>query len=246
MTNRNFLSNYTAMFIFMMSIIVFLSSCKSTKNIPNNQAQKQESISSKALVFQIKSLRAVDLEEDLTFADEITLTYSLTAVDENNKVVQVANGSWGVESMKKGQVALEEKFKAIELQIPTKGKVLASVILTEIEDYKKAQNTVKKINEFGGLGKIPTLFISLGEYETPLAIVFASLQAAGIGLKAVEHFDQDDLLGQNTFDLSVKALSENQKVFPINLTFEGEHFKNKFRYELTYELKVSEKKTNDK
>lgn len=238
MTNRNFLSNYTAMFIFMMSIIVFLSSCKSTKNIPNNQGQKQESISSKALVFQIKSLKAIDLEEDLTFADEITLTYSLTAVDENNKVVQVANGSWGVESMKKGQIALEEKFKAIELQIPTKGKVLASVILTEIDDYKKAQNTVKKINEFGGLGKIPTLFISLGEYETPLAIVFASLQAAGIGLKAVEHFDQDDLLGQNTFDLNVKDLSKVPKVYPINLNFEGEHLKNKFHYELIYELKV--------
>jgi len=181
----------------------------------------------------------------LTLADEVTLTYSLTAVDENNKVVQVANGSWGVESMKKSQIASEEKFKTIELQIPTKGKVLASVILTEIEDYKKAQNTVKKINEFGNLGKIPTLFIALGEYETPLAIVFASLQAAGIGLKAVEHFDQDDLLGQNTFDLSVKALSEKQKVFPVNLTFEGEHFKNKFHYELTYELKVREKKSND-
>lgn len=231
--------------VVLMSANVLFSSCKSTKNLSSNQAQKQHLSTSKSLVFQVKSLKAIDLEEDLTLADEVTLTYSLTAVDENNKVVQVANGSWGVESMKKGQIASEEKFKTIELQIPTKGKVLASVILTEIEDYKKAQNTVKKINEFGNLGKIPTLFIALGEYETPLAIVFASLQAAGIGLKAVEHFDQDDLLGQNTFDLSVKALSEKQKVFPVNLTFEGEHFKNKFHYELTYELKVREKKSND-
>lgn len=245
MVNRIFPSNYTAIIIFMMGVTVLFSSCKSTKSIISNQAQKQNIISSKALMFQVKSLKAVDLEEDLTFADEVTLTYSLTAVDENNKVVQVANGSWGVENMKKGQIALEEKFKAIELQIPMKGKVLASVILTEIDDYKKAQNTVKKINELGGLGKIPTLFIALGEYETPLAIVFASLQAAGVGLKAVEHFDQDDLLGQNTFDLSVKSLSENQKSFPVNLTFEGEHLRNKFRYELTYELKVREKKSND-
>ncbi|MEA5458950.1 hypothetical protein VB796_07870 [Arcicella sp. LKC2W] len=245
MVNKKNQRNYIATIIFLMSVAVLFSSCKSTKNTISNQVQKQDIISSKALAFQVKSLKAVDLEEDLTFADEITLTYSLTAVDENNKVVQVANGSWGVESMKKGQIALEERFKAIELQIPIKGKVLASVILTEIEDYKKAQSTVKKINEFGGLGKIPTLFIALGEYETPLAIVFASLQAAGIGLKAVEHFDQDDLLGQNTFDLSVKALSEKQKIYPVNLTFEGEHLKNKFRYELTYELKVREKKTND-
>jgi hypothetical protein len=245
MPNRKNLNLYAMTLVVLMSANVLFSSCKSTKNLSSNQAQKQDLSTSKSLVFQVKSLKAIDLEEDLTLADEVTLTYSLTAVDENNKVVQVANGSWGVESMKKGQIASEEKFKTIELQIPTKGKVLASVILTEIEDYKKAQNTVKKINEFGNLGKIPTLFIALGEYETPLAIVFASLQAAGIGLKAVEHFDQDDLLGQNTFDLSVKALSEKQKVFPVNLTFEGEHFKNKFHYELTYELKVREKKSND-
>jgi hypothetical protein len=245
MIKRSFLSSQFIVLIFIVSITIFFSSCKSTKSISSNQAQKQDLSTAKSLVFQVKSLKAIDLEEDLTFADEVTLTYSLTAVDENNKVVQVANGSWGVESMKKGQIALEDRFKTIELQIPAKGKVLTSVILTEIEDYKKAQNTVKKINEFGNLGKIPTLFIALGEYETPLAIVFASLQAAGIGLKAVEHFDQDDLLGQNTFDLSVKALSEKQKVFPVNLTFEGEHFKNKFHYELTYELKVREKKSND-
>ncbi|PWK28636.1 hypothetical protein LV89_00840 [Arcicella aurantiaca] len=245
MIKKSFLSSPFVVLIFIVSITMFFSSCKSTKNISSNQAQKQDLSTAKSLVFQVKSLKAIDLEEDLTFADEVTLTYSLTAVDENNKVVQVANGSWGVESMKKGQIALEERFKTIELQIPAKGKVLTSVILTEIEDYKKAQNTVKKINEFGNLGKIPTLFIALGEYETPLAIVFASLQAAGIGLKAVEHFDQDDLLGQNTFDLSVKALSEKQKVFPVKLTFEGEHFKNKFHYELTYELKVREKKSND-
>jgi hypothetical protein len=225
----------------IFTIILFFSSCKSTKSLTSNQAQKQEVYQNKSIVFQIKSLKAINLEEDLTLADEIMLTYSLTAVDESNKVVQVANGSWGVESMKKGQIALSERFKSIELLLPFKGKILSSVILTEIEDYKKAQNTVKKINEFGGLGKIPAMFISLGEYETPLAIVFASLQAAGIGLKAIEHFDQDDLLGQNTFDLPVATLSSTQKLYPVNLTFEGEHFKNKFHYELVYELKITEK-----
>jgi hypothetical protein len=210
------------------------TSCKSTKSITENKVKKP----SQSAIFQVKSLKAINLEEELTFADEVVLTYSLTAVDENNKVVQVANGSWGVESMKKGQEILGDKFKTIELQIPLKGKVLSSVILTEIDDYQKAQTLVKKINEVGGLGKIPAMFIALGEYETPLAVVFASLQAAGIGLKAAEKFDKDDLLGQSTFDLNVSTLSEKQKMYPINLIFEGEHIKNKFKYELIYELKI--------
>lgn len=227
-------------FIYLIFLILGFTSCKSTKSIIESKAKKPDQFA----VFQVKSLKAINLEEELTFADEVVLTYSLTAVDENNKVVQVANGSWGVESMKQGQVVLGDKFKNIELQIPLKGKVLCSVILTEIDDYQKAQNMVKKINEFGGLGKIPTMFISLGEFETPLAIVFASLQAAGIGLRAAEKFDQDDLLGQSTFDLNVLSLSNSQKMYPINLVFEGEHLKNKFKYELNYELKIIDKSPN--
>lgn len=226
--------------IQIFTIILLLTSCKSTKSITQNKAKKTDQFA----VFQVKSLKAINIEEELTLADEVVLTYSLTAVDENNKVVQVANGSWGVESMKKGQIAFGDKFRAVELQIPLKGKILSSVVLTEIDDYKKAQSMVKKINEFGGLGKIPTLFISLGEFETPLAVVFASLQAAGIGLKAADKFDQDDLLGQSTFELNVSSLSNSQKMYPINLIFEGEHLKNKFKYELNYELKIIEKIPN--
>ena len=234
MFKENKLQNLMVKVMSILTITLLFTSCKSAKILTNSQTQKPVQF----VQFQVKFLKAINLEEELTFADEVVLTYSLTALDENNKVVQVANGSWGVESMKKGQVVLGDKFKNIELQIPLKGKVLSSVVLTEIDDYQKAQNMVKKINEFGGLGKIPAIFISLGEFETPLAVVFASLQAAGIGLKAAEKFDQDDLLGQSTFDLNVSTISDKQKMYPINLIFEGEHLKNKFRYELNYELKI--------
>ena len=234
MFKENKLQNLMVKVMSILTITLLFTSCKSAKILTNSQTQKPVQF----VQFQVKSLKAINLEEELTFADEVVLTYSLTALDENNKVVQVANGSWGVESMKKGQVVLGDKFKNIELQIPLKGKVLSSVVLTEIDDYQKAQNMVKKINEFGGLGKIPAIFISLGEFETPLAVVFASLQAAGIGLKAAEKFDQDDLLGQSTFELNVSTISDKQKMYPINLIFEGEHLKNKFRYELNYELKI--------
>ena len=237
MFKKNSLQNSIIKVFQFFTIALLLVSCKSAKTITENKSKNAAQFAR----FQVKSLKAINLEEELTFADEIVLTYSLTAVDENNKVVQVANGSWGVESMKKGQVVLGDKFKTIELQIPFKGKVLSSVILTEIDDYQKAQGLVKKINEVGGLGKIPAMFISLGEFETPLAVVFASLQAAGIGLKAAEKFDQDDLLGQSTFDLNVSTITDKQKMYPINLVFEGEHLKNKFKYELIYELQIISK-----
>jgi hypothetical protein len=219
-------------------LMVGFSACKNTKSISNNQSAKQEIEKPKTLVFQVKSLKANDLEEDLTLSDEIVLTYSLTTVDENNKIVQVANGSWGVESMKKDQEVLGDKFKPIELTIPTKGKMMTSLVLTEIDDYQKAQDLVNNINTIGGLGRIPAMFVSLGEYETPLAVVFASLQAAGVGIKAIDKFDKDDILGQKTYNLGLDFLQKRQKSIPITLNFEGENMKNKYHYVLRYELSV--------
>lgn len=230
MNKNNFLKTLIAILIF--------TSCKSTKPVVSTLILKDQ----KRVTLQVNSLEALNLEEDLTLADEIVLTYSLTAVDENNKVIKVANSSWGVESMKKGSLVLKERFKPIELIVPLKSKVLSSVVLTEIEDYKKAQNTVLKINSFGSLSKIPTLFISLGEYETPMAVVFASLQAAGIGLKAAERFDKDDLLGQSTFEVKMDTISRAKQTIPINLNFEGEHLKNSFQYKMKYELIIVNKK----
>jgi hypothetical protein len=238
MSNRNTVQFSIVKVSQIFTIAFLITACKTSKPVASNPVLNDE----KTVTLQVKSLEAINLEEDLTFADEIVLTYSLTAVDENNKVIQVANGSWGVESMKKGTLILKERFKPIELIVPSKSKVLSSVILTEIEDYKKAQNTVLKINSFGGLSKIPALFISLGEYETPLAVVFASLQAAGIGLQAAQRFDKDDLLGQSTFEVKMDTISRVKQVVPVDLNFEGEHLKNSFQYKMKYELIIVNKK----
>ncbi len=230
--------------IFRKSILivlctVFFTACKSTKVVSTSSALPTPVIKKdKVVEITIKSLEAIDLEEDLSFADEVSLTYALTIVDENKKILKVINNSWGVESLKKGQIVKAEKFKKLEIIVPENGKLMSSVILMEIDNYEKAMSTIKKINELGGLAKIPATIISIAEYETPLAIVFASLQAAGLGLKVAERFDQDDLLGQSTFELKLDSLTNNQKNYPIDLIFEGEHLKNTFRYKLSYELKV--------
>lgn len=231
-------------FVFKKIVFFFASSlcfaaCKSAKVASTTSTVTTPVVKKDKIVeISIKSIEAIDLEEDLSFADEVSLTYALTLVDENKKILKVVNTSWGVESLKKGQIVKAEQFKKLEIVIPEKGTLLSSVILMEVDNYEKAMSTIKKINELGGLAKIPATIINIAEYETPLAIVFASLQAAGLGLKVADRFDQDDLLGQSTFELKLDSLSNTQKNYPVDLTFEGEHLKNTFRYKLTYELKI--------
>ncbi|WP_052354310.1 hypothetical protein [Flectobacillus major] len=236
--------NKHLLFIASLGLLLGLNACKSTKPLVQNQGSVVATPVAEVVKYehktqmQIKQLKAIDLEEDWTFADELVLNYTLTAVDSNQQIVQVVNGSWGVESVKQGQIILADKFKPIELTLPENGKVLASVVLTEIEDYQKAQAMVKKINDLGGIAKIPAVLVSIAEYQTPIAIVFGSLQAAGLGLKAAEHFDKDDLLGQNTFQITFDEVKAGKTLFAVPLVFKGEHLKNTFHYELNYDLKV--------
>lgn len=231
-------------------LVLALGSCKTTKPVISG-VQSQSTPVEETIVkteyqakMQVKQINPIDLEEDLTFADEIVLSYTLTAVDEQGKIAQVVTGSFGVESVKAGQVLSSDRFKPIELIVPENGRLLASVVLNEIDDYTKAQELVKKINEFGGVAKIPAIMVSIAEYQTPLAIVFGSLQAAGLGLKAAERFDKDDLLGQHTFQLSAQELKSGKMMYNIPLVFKGEHLKNSFHYELNYELQLKLIKTN--
>ncbi|MGX7686633.1 hypothetical protein ACWA1C_05660 [Flectobacillus roseus] len=227
-----------------------LGACKTAKPVTQSTSQQNTPVVETIVKtdyqtrMQVKQLKAVDLEEDLSFADEIVLNYTLTAVDDQGKIAQVATGSFGVESVKAGQILTSERFKPIELVVPENGRLLVSVVLNEIDDYTKAQELVKKINEFGGIAKIPAVMVSIAEYQTPLAIVFGSLQAAGLGLKAAERFDKDDLLGQNTFQLSAQELKSGKTLYTVPLVFKGEHLKNSFQYELTYDLQLKLIKTS--
>lgn len=216
-----------------------LFSCKTAQtSVSNQQSEKINLI--KTAQMQVKSLQATDLQEDLSFADELTLAYSMTVVNENNLVTQTVNGSWGVQKVKKKQLIAENEFKPIEIIIPEKSKLLTSVVLVEVDDYEKAKKTVAQINELGGLAQIPATLIELGSMDTPLSLILLGLKATGTGLKIIDHFDKDDVLGQNTFTLTQEDLKKGQTLYSIPLTFKGgKTFVNTYHYDLAYLLKIS-------
>src|SRR4051794_31800847 len=97
-----------------------------------------------------RSLKAVNLEETLTRRDELMMAYSLTSYDAQNKAVAVVNGGWGVESVQKDQ-QLDLQATApqgehnpanpISLVIPRNGRIVASLVLIEVDNYNQARQT---------------------------------------------------------------------------------------------------------
>ena len=191
------------------------------------------------------SLKAVDLEETLSQRDELMMAYSLTSYDAKNKAVSVVNGGWGVQVVKKGQqLDLQQRgpaaAKPITLPVPRNGRVVASLVLVEVDDYEQAGKLLDQVRRVHNIVAIPVgLLLTAAEVLTPLKYVSAGLLASGVGLKLVDRFDTDDLLGQSSVDLRDADLrAKNQWLVSVPVVFTGQHLRDTYQYELTYDVRL--------
>lgn len=185
-----------------------------------------------------RSLRANNLEETISRRDEVMLAYSLVSYDNQNKAVGVINGGWGVESMKKGQSASLGQTIPVRLPLPRGGKIVASVVLVEVDDFKTASNLVTQIQKINNIVAVPAgMLLTATEILTPLKYVTAGLTAAGLGLQFANQLDDDDVLGQSSVTIDEATWRKSGKQFMhIPARFTGQHLRDSFDYELTYDV----------
>ena len=198
-----------------------------------------------------RSLKAINLEETLSRRDELMMAYSLTSYDVQNKAVAVVNGGWGVASIKKGQVinlqidstgTTEQSgyglAKPISLPLPKNGRVVASLVLIEVDDYEQAKQTLAKIQKIHNTVALPIgLLVTAAEVLTPLKYVSAGLVASGVGLQLVDKLDDDDLLGQSSVELrEADVRQKKQRFVRVPAVFSGRHMKDSFDYQLEYDV----------
>lgn len=186
--------------------------------------------------FQITTLKALDLEETLTGRDELMLAYTLTSFDAAGKAAGVSNGSWGIVEAKTRQLFPMADFQPIEIPFPKNGKVVASLVLIEVDDYAQAQKTLATIKKYHDFIKIPAALAELADVTlTPLKYLSLGLTMAGVGFQLTDRLDADDILGQSSTELTYRQ-ARLSPVVRVPLTFENKHLGTGFRYELAYDL----------
>jgi hypothetical protein len=189
-------------------------------------------------------LTAVNLEETVSQRDEIMLAYSLATFDAQNKPAGVVNGGWGVEPVRKGQVIeLQSGNKPampIEITVPSGGRVVASLVLVEVDAYDRAQQLVDQVKRVHNVVAGPASWLlTAAEVLTPLRYVSAGLAASGVGLKLVDHLDDDDLLGQSSVDLAETELRQNKQGYVrVPVIFTGRNLRDAYEYRLTYDIRL--------
>lgn len=191
-----------------------------------------------------RSLKAINLEETVSRQDELMMAYSLTSYDAQNRPVAVVNGGWGVATVRKGQQANLQSAKPIGLELPKNGRIVASLVLIEVDDYAQAQQTLEQIRRIHNVVAGPaSLLLTATEVLTPLKYVTAGLVAAGLGVKLVDQFDNDDLLGQSSVEVLEKDVkAKNQRLVQVPVTFNGRNLRDSFKYQLEYDITLKSMK----
>ncbi|QJW89660.1 hypothetical protein HNV11_09840 [Spirosoma taeanense] len=192
-----------------------------------------------------RSLKAINLEETISRRDEVMMAYSLTSYDAQNKPVAVVNGGWGVEQIQKGQqlnlsAAGPQQAQPIALTLPRNGRLVASLVLIEVDNYGRAKELQEQVRRVHNVVSGPAaLFITATELLTPLKYVAAGLAASGVGLKLMDQFDDDDLLGQSSVELSEAELRQKkQRYVRVPATFTGQNLRDAFAYKLEYDISL--------
>ncbi|MGA0555066.1 hypothetical protein ACO2Q8_00320 [Larkinella sp. VNQ87] len=218
--------------LYHLVLILLLSACASPKPLTAEM--------------KLGSLKAVNLEETITRKDELMMTWSLTAFDSRNKLVGVASSAWGVETIRKGAVLSFASQAPVQVMIPKGGKVVASLVLIEVDDYTQAQQLIRRIRDINGWMQVPAGFFELGtELLTPLKYVTTALTAAGLGVQVADRLDKDDILGQSSVEIHDQADSRKTKspsVTHVPARFTGRHLRDSFEYAVEYDIHLKRMK----
>ncbi len=218
--------------ITALGILIF--SCKS---IPTNTPKSETKVIPIITSLSINTLKANEIEEKISGADEILMTYSLFSFDENNQPINAQHGSFGVEKMTSGTNISPQKISPLSITLPSKGKIVASLVLMEIDDYEKAQKIIQKLTLANGLGQIPAMFLQIGEAATPLKYLSWAIMGADASVKGLKYFDGNDILGQFKTELQIENLKIGQNI-TIPIKFNDKNYLNHYDYEINLSIGI--------
>ena len=103
----------------------------------------------------------------------------------------------------------------------------------------QAEQMLTKVRKIHNLVSAPAaLLLTATEVLTPLKYVAAGLAAAGVGIKLIDQFDSDDLLGQSSIELKEQDLRkpDTRRLIQVPARFSGRHLRDTFMYELDYTI----------
>jgi len=197
-------------------------------------------VKSKQIDLVLHPLIAHDIQENLSRYDELFITYSLSAIDQDS-VLKAAHGTHYLGKVKKGDILSLDTLPGLKLDIKEGQKLGVQISLWEIDDYSKSQKLLNKVSLYSGTLQIPFALMEWSSASNPLGWILWGTKLSSMGLNFLASLDQDDLLG-----ISEVVWTWDDLTFRNHSRIKRVHWKgldspvNSFYYELGYEIKIKD------
>ncbi len=237
-------------FIFITGIFLTLSSCAVLKT------GKDRIVPELKVQLKINSLHAKQIQEQGVLGtqegDELALVYSLNAYDEKGSLIAVNNGFWGTRTHQQNALILSDEFDKISVPIPRGGKVIATLILIEVDDYKgerklakiKSQTRAERYPKFMDISSF-----SEDQSRPAIDLIAKSLDIAGYDNFKSRHMNLsiNDELGSTRQALDETELGKilsGARSGKETYEMDGSQINEKYLYVLKYDLDVTRTSTS--
>jgi hypothetical protein len=191
----------------------------------------------KSVSLLMKSLTANDIQENLTFSDELLMNYSISVIEEG-KIIQSHAAIKQLGEIKQGQKILLDSLNLAALKLKKNQKIGIQISLWEIDNYDEIAKNLNKVNTFGGILQVPIALAEWSAVSNPLGWFLWGTRAGGMGMYFLSKVDQNDLLGVSEiiWDFDEIPVGKVER-FKRGNWKGGKNGIDSYNYQFTYQIK---------
>ncbi len=194
----------------------------------------------KEIQLHLKSMIAHDLQENVTFRDELLI--QVNQVKIIGEKVYPAGTRWiYVGSVGQGQEIKLDTVKMQAVLIRPEERLGIQVSLWELDDYSKDQAFIHQLNQVSGLVQIPLTLLEWSSISNPVSWFLWGARFGSVGLDWWAKRDGKDLLGVSEVQWDYSAMSKGKSVrFKRGNWKGGKRGLGAYHYGFSYEIRVND------
>jgi len=142
-------------YLFLFCVLAF-AACRqktvpilTTASLPVQTEEKPRTVS-----LELVSIKAYDIQENLSLHDELWLEYNLVAIKEG-KILRAETTSRYLGNIKQGETISLDSIPAIKIQLNPGEQLGLQLSLWELDDYTKDLKLLKQVNHWGVCYRYP-------------------------------------------------------------------------------------------
>lgn len=226
--------------ILVLCLVWGFFACK-TPIVPINQVKSQSTqIRKKHVELSLQSMKAIDIQEQLTGHDELFVAYQIGIIERDSLIYSQINTVY-VGNAKQGQVLPLDTMAHLSVELKPGQTLGIQVALWEVDDYQKMQKFMRQVNHVGGFLQVPIHMLEWSSVSNPLAWFLWGSRVSGWGLDWLAQVDRNDLIGVSEIRWNWDEIpSKNATRFKRGNWKGGKRGLNEYVYSFAYQIKVKD------